>query len=54
MRIHNNNGKVEIYTPYNKEFVQKIKGIGEARWNGKCWIINEENLDVARKIMRDV
>lgn len=33
MRIHNNNGKVEIYTPYNKEFVQKIKGIGEARWN---------------------
>jgi hypothetical protein len=54
MRIHNNNGKVEIYTPYNKEFVQKIKGIGEARWNGKCWIINEENLNVARKIMRDV
>ena len=54
MRIHNNNGKVEIYTPYNKEFIQKIKGIGEARWNGKCWIINEENLDVARKIMRDV
>lgn len=31
MRIHNNYGKVEIYTPYNKEFVQKIKGIGEAR-----------------------
>lgn len=25
MRIHNNNGKVEIYTPYNKEFVQKSK-----------------------------
>lgn len=49
-------GTVNIYTPYNRDFVARIKGIGRARWDAaqKCWNIPEAGLETARNIMQDV
>ena len=49
-------GKVELYTPYNADFVKAIKALGGARWNGskRCWTISEDMLPQARQIMMDV
>ena len=49
------NGKIALLTPYNPEFVTRIKATG-ARWdaNSKAWQIDAANIDVARKIMREV
>ena len=50
-------GKASIYSPYNKDFVAKIKkGIGGARWNPteKCWIVPESAIVAVREIMSDV
>lgn len=56
MKIEVKNGVANVYTPYNPDFVKKIKGIGGAKWNGseKCWSIPETAVDVAREIMVDV
>ena len=45
--------KAMLYTPYNPEFVKRIKKFSDARWNSgeKCWTIDESNLDAARVIM---
>ena len=47
---------INIYTPYNKVFVIKIKNIGSARWNSsnKCWTVPKEYIDNVRNIMVDV
>lgn len=50
----NENGQAEIYTPYNNEFVTKLKnGIGAAKWNPtkKCWCVPERAVDSVREIM---
>ena len=33
--------KAMLYTPYNPEFVKRIKKFSDARWNSgeKCWTI---------------
>lgn len=56
MRIEINGRKANIFTPYNTEFVKRIKGIGGAKWNEaeKCWTIPAEAVDAARDIMMDV
>lgn len=56
MKIEVKNGVANVYTPYNPDFVKKIKGIGGAKWNGseKCWAIPETAVKVAREIMDDV
>lgn len=35
--------KAMLYTPYNPEFVKRIKKFSDARWNSgeKCWTIDE-------------
>lgn len=45
-----------VYTPYNAEFVAKIKGIGGAKWNGslRCWDIPSFAVDSCREIMKSV
>lgn len=37
--------KAMLYTPYNPEFVKRIKKFSDARWNSgeKCWTIDESN-----------
>ena len=56
MEIKTINGKANVYTPYNPDFVKRIKGIGGAIWNGskKCWIIPETAIKAVREIMDDV
>lgn len=47
--------RIAIYTPYNPQFVSKIKAAG-ARWNAadKAWTMHAANIDVAREILRAV
>lgn len=47
-------GKIAIYTPYDKKFVQTIKRIGSARWNGDAWTVPEDYIDDVRDIMKDI
>ena len=56
MRIDVKDGVANVYTPYNPDFVRKIKGIGGAKWNGskKCWTIPEFAIEAAREIMCEV
>lgn len=52
----NKNGKILVYTPYNSEFVVKIKRIGGAKWNGdeKCWMVDEDREAELNEILMDV
>lgn len=54
-RITRNADKANIYTPYNKDFVARIKVMG-GRWDGskKCWTVNAEIIDDVRKAMRKI
>lgn len=49
------NGLIAIDTPYNKEFIAKIKGVG-AKWNPiqKVWEADARTIETVRDIMRDV
>ena len=46
-------GKAELYTPYNADFVKAIKALGGARWNAskRCWKISEDMLPQARDML---
>ena len=50
------NNEIYIYTPFNSEFVSKIKRIGKTKWNPsqKCWIAPLSSIDSVRQIMLDV
>jgi len=54
-RIDVENGKAKLTTPYNPEFVKKIKNAG-GKWNRaeKVWVVDEDNIEYAREIMNDV
>ena len=56
MKIINKNGILYVYTPYNPDFVKKIRRIGRAEWDSskRCWCVPEEFLEVVRKIMEEV
>ena len=56
MKIIVNEGKASIYTPYNAEFVRRIKKIGGSKWNSddRCWIVPESTVESCREIMQDV
>lgn len=54
MKIVISDKDAKVCTPYNPDFVAKIKGIGGARWTGSYWRIPKEAVDAARSIMRDV
>lgn len=49
------NGKIAIETPYNPEFVRRIKKAG-GRWNAgnKTWECDERSIESVRTIMREV
>ena len=56
MKITNlENGNISIVTPYNREFVNRIKQLG-GRWNAsdKAWEIDERSIEAVRKVMREV
>lgn len=56
MEIKIIDGVACVYTPYNPDFVRKIKCIGGAWWNSdvRCWCIPETAIIAVRKIMSDV
>lgn len=56
IKIEIEDGRANLFTPYNPDFVKKIKGIGGAKWNAseKCWGIPEAAVDAAREIMQEV
>jgi len=56
MKITNlGNGKISIDSPYNPDFVSKIKKAG-GKWNAgnKTWETDERFIDTVRAIMREV
>lgn len=46
-------GKAMIFSPYSREFVKKLKGIGDSRWNSdkECWIVPEDDVSLVRRYM---
>lgn len=48
-------GKIAIDTPYNPNFVKKIKVTG-GRWDGerRVWVTDARNIEAVRSIMREV
>lgn len=56
MKMTTENGLAQVYTPYNKDFVAKIKTIGGAKWNGweKCWTVPESEINTVRRFMLEV
>ena len=50
------NGSYNVYTPYNKDFVRRIKGIGGTRWNpnARAWNVPAAGIETARGIMVDI
>ena len=47
-------GKIAVYTPYNPEFVKRIKQAG-GKWDGSsAWVLDERSIDAARSIMQEV
>lgn len=49
------NGRAKIYTPYNAEFVARIKLLS-GRWNAsdRCWSVPESALEDVRDAMRAI
>jgi len=45
-----------MYTPYNRDFVTAIKGVGSARWSAdsRAWVCREEDADAAKAILRRI
>ena len=48
-------GKAKVFTPYNAEFVSRIKLLG-GRWNAskKCWTVSDFKVDDVRAAMRNI
>lgn len=56
MKITVTGDHAALYTPYNADFVARIKSIGGARWNPTlgAWTIPSNMVDAARELMRCV
>ena len=50
------NGKLQIFTPYNPDFVQTVRKIAGSKWNAeeKCWEVPESALESIRQAMKEV
>lgn len=47
------NKKAYVYSPYNKEFIKKIKAMN-GTWNGNAWIVKSMFVPAVREIMRNI
>lgn len=56
VKTNEKNGVFEMITPYNKDFISRIKTIGSAKWSPskKCWTVAEEDAKQAKKILMEV
>ena len=56
MEIKVENGRANVKTPYNVDFVSKIKNVGGSKWEPerKCWSVPAESINQVREIMMEV
>ena len=56
LKIIINDKTAKVFTPYNPDFVKKIRNVGKASWNRTegCWIIPSSAVDSARNFMVEV
>lgn len=56
IKIETVNGTARIFTPYNAEFVKKIKNVGGRKWDSSqnCWTVPETEIDTVRDYMMEV
>ena len=56
MKITIENERARIYTPYNAEFVSRIKNIGGRKWNAseKCWEVPKTEVNTVREYMLEI
>lgn len=48
-------GMLEIYSPYNEDFIKKIKGLkGTFNKIKKCWTISMENKKIALNFLKEI
>lgn len=50
-----NGNRAEIYTPYSKSYIEKVKLLG-GRWDAasRCWSVDADAVEEARAAMREV
>lgn len=54
IRIEIKGNKAYIYTPYNKEFIKRVKMIGDASWRGGAWVTDKVFVPAIRELLKDV
>lgn len=57
IRFETAGSNTDIYTPYNPEFISRLKSsLGTRKYNPekRCWTIDTADLDQAKAIVRDV
>lgn len=56
MKIVENSTMIYIYTPYNPDFISKLKGTIKCRWDAtlRCWVMQKDMIDTVRNIMTEV
>lgn len=56
MKIEITENAALVYTPYNANFVTRIKTVGGAKWDGtkKAWKVPANTVDEVRSIMREI
>lgn len=47
---------IEVFTPYNKRFVKRLKNFGDRKWNDekKCWVVPADSISEVRQLMLEV
>lgn len=55
IKVTTANGSAYIRSPYNRDFVARVKALG-GKWNAdtRDWVIREESLEAARAAMMDI
>lgn len=50
------NGRANVFTPYNQDFVKAIRNIGGSKWNANhtCWNVPIEAIPAVRNIMVNI
>ena len=43
---------IQVWTPYNREFVEEIRTIPTRRWTGEYWEVSKEFEDEIRKLVK--
>lgn len=53
IKMTSENGRLVLTTPYNKEFIARVKQIG-GRWDGKNWTVAQEDKEAASNLLKEI